>query len=67
MSQAILAITEQLDGSFKNISFEVISAGRKLAGKAGVPLIAAVMGAGSRCDCRADRRIWGGADTGGRP
>jgi len=46
MSQAILAITEQLDGSFKNISFEVLSAGRKLAGNAAGPLIAAVMGAG---------------------
>lgn len=46
MSQAILAITEQVDGVFKNISFEVISAGRKLADKTGGPLIAAVMGAG---------------------
>lgn len=46
MSQAILAITEQADGVFKNISFEVISAGRKLADKTGGPLIAAVMGAG---------------------
>lgn len=46
MSQVILAITEQADGVFKNISFEVISAGRKLADKTGGPLIAAVMGAG---------------------
>ncbi|MGA6927179.1 MAG: electron transfer flavoprotein subunit alpha/FixB family protein [Desulfosarcina sp.] len=46
MSKAILAITEQLDGSFKNISFEVISAGRKIADKTGAPLIAAVMGVG---------------------
>jgi electron transfer flavoprotein alpha subunit len=46
MSQVILAITEQFDGSFKNVSFEVVSAGRKLAEKSGVPLIAAVMGAG---------------------
>lgn len=46
MSQAILAITEQVDGVFKNISFEVISAGRKLADQTGGPLIAAVMGAG---------------------
>lgn len=46
MSQAILAITEQLDGSFKNISFEVISAGKKIAEKTGGQLIAGVMGAG---------------------
>lgn len=46
MSKTILAITEQLDGSFKNISFEVISAGRKIADKTGAPLIAAVMGVG---------------------
>lgn len=46
MPKAILAFTEQLDGSFKNISFEVISAGRKIADKTGGQLIAAVMGAG---------------------
>jgi electron transfer flavoprotein alpha subunit len=46
MSQVILAITEQLDGSFKNVSFEIISAGRKLADKVGTPLNVAVMGAG---------------------
>jgi hypothetical protein len=46
MSKGILAITEQVDGAFKNISFEVISAGKKIAEKSGGPLIAAVMGAG---------------------
>lgn len=46
MSQGTLAITEQVDGSFKNISFEVISAGRKIADHSGGPLTAAVMGAG---------------------
>ncbi|MBC2709839.1 MAG: electron transfer flavoprotein subunit alpha/FixB family protein [Desulfosarcina sp.] len=46
MSQGILAITEQVDGSFKNISFEVISTGKKIAEKTGGPLTAAVMGAG---------------------
>jgi electron transfer flavoprotein alpha subunit len=46
MSQGILAITEQVDGVFKNIAFEVISTGRKLAEMAGGPLTAAVMGAG---------------------
>jgi electron transfer flavoprotein alpha subunit len=46
MSKGILAITEQVDGAFKNISFEIISAGKKIAEKSGGPLIAAVMGAG---------------------
>ena len=46
MSQGILAITEQVDGAFKNISFEVISTGRKIADKTGGSLIAAVMGTG---------------------
>lgn len=44
MSQPILVITEQLDGSFKNVSFEAISAGKMLAEKSGQLLIAAVMG-----------------------
>jgi electron transfer flavoprotein alpha subunit len=46
MSQGILAITEQVDGFFKNVSFEVVSAGRKIADNTGGPLTAAVMGAG---------------------
>jgi electron transfer flavoprotein alpha subunit len=46
MSKGILAITEQVDGSFKNVSFEILTAGRKIAEKIGGPLTAAVMGAG---------------------
>jgi electron transfer flavoprotein alpha subunit len=46
MAQGILAITEQVDGTFKNISFEVISTGKKLAEITGGPLTAAVLGAG---------------------
>ena len=46
MPQGILAITEQVDGEFKNISFEVVSTGRMIAEKTGGPLTAAVMGAG---------------------
>ncbi len=46
MSQAILAITEQVDGVFKNISFEIITTGKKIAQKTGGQLVAAVMGAG---------------------
>lgn len=45
MPQGILAITEQVDGCFKHISFEVLSAGRKIADSLGGPLTAAVMGA----------------------
>ena len=46
MSQGILAITEQVDGSFKNISFEAVSTAKTLAETLGGPAIAAVMGAG---------------------
>ena len=46
MSQGILAITEQVDGKFKNISFEAISTGKKIADATDGPLSAAVMGAG---------------------
>ena len=45
MAQGILAITEQVDGTFKNISFEVISTGKKLVETTGGPLTAAVLGA----------------------
>ena len=46
MAHGILAITEQVDGTFKKISFEVISTGKKLAEITGGPLTAAVLGAG---------------------
>ena len=46
MSQPILAITEQVDGVFKNISFEVISSAKKIVDASGGPLTAAVMGSG---------------------
>jgi electron transfer flavoprotein alpha subunit len=46
MSQAILAITEQVDGAFKNISFEAISTARAIAQSTGGALTAAVMGTG---------------------
>lgn len=46
MPQGILAITEQVEGAFKNISFEVISSAKKIVEKSGGPLTAAVMGAG---------------------
>ena len=46
MPQGILAITELVDGVFKNISFEVIATGKKMAEQASGPLTALVMGAG---------------------
>jgi len=46
MPQGILAITEQVDGVFKNVSFEVIATGKKMADQASGPLTALVMGAG---------------------
>ncbi len=60
MSQGILAITEQVDGAFKNISFEVISTGKKLAETTGGPLTAAVMGTG--VDAMASQTAGYGAD-----
>ena len=46
MPQGILAITEQVDGGFKNISFEVIATGKKMAEQGAGPLTALVMGSG---------------------
>ena len=60
MAQGILAITEQVDGRFKNISFEVISSGKKLAETTGGTLTAAVLGAG--VDAMASQAAEYGAD-----
>ncbi len=46
MSKVILAITEQVDGTFRNISFEAVSTGKVIAEKVGGSLTAAVMGSG---------------------
>ena len=46
MPQGILAFTEQVDGTFKKISFEAISTAQQIAEKLGGPTIAAVMGSG---------------------
>lgn len=46
MPQGILAFTEQVDGIFKNISFEAISTAKAIAEKSDGPVVAAVMGAG---------------------
>ena len=44
MPTGILAVTEQVEGTFKNISFEAISAGKKLGDALGGPMTALVMG-----------------------
>jgi electron transfer flavoprotein alpha subunit len=46
MPQGILAFTEQVDGTFKKISFEAISTATRIAEKIGGPSVAAVMGKG---------------------
>lgn len=60
MPQGILAVTEQVDSALKNISFEVISTGKKLAETTGGPLTAAILGAG--VDAMASQAAEYGAD-----
>jgi electron transfer flavoprotein alpha subunit len=44
MAACIFAITEQIDGTFRKVSFEVLSEGKRLADGLGIPLVAAVLG-----------------------
>ncbi len=46
MSQGVVAITEQRDGRFRKVSYEVVSEGRRLADGLGCQLTAVVMGSG---------------------
>ena len=46
MSKPIIAITEQRNGAFRKVSYEVVSEGRRLADQLGVELIAVVLGSG---------------------
>ena len=46
MPQGVFAITEQRDGVFRKISFEVVSEGRRLADGLGAELCAVVLGGG---------------------
>jgi len=46
MSKPVLAITEQRNGNFRKVSFEVVSEGRRIADQLGSELIAIVLGAG---------------------
>jgi electron transfer flavoprotein alpha subunit len=47
MAQGVIAITEQRDGKFRKISYEVVSEGRRLAEGLSCPLTAAVIGSGT--------------------
>jgi electron transfer flavoprotein alpha subunit len=46
MAQGVIAITEQRDGRFRKVSFEVVSEGRRIADGLACPLTAVVVGAG---------------------
>lgn len=46
MSKSVFVITEQRNGTFRNVSFEVVSEGRRLADKLGGSVIAIVLGNG---------------------
>jgi electron transfer flavoprotein alpha subunit len=46
MSQNVFVITEQRDGEFRKVTYEILSEGRRLADKLNVQLIAMVLGAG---------------------
>jgi electron transfer flavoprotein alpha subunit len=45
MTQRILAITEQIDGAFRKVTYEVLSEGRRMADHLGADLTALVLGA----------------------
>jgi len=45
MAQGVWAVTEQRDGAFRKISYELVSEGRRLADKLGQKLTAVVIGA----------------------
>ena len=46
MAQGVFAITEQRDGAFRKVSYEVVSEGRRIADGMGSELTAAVRGSG---------------------
>ena len=46
MAQGVFAITEQRDGAFRKVSYEVVSEGRRIADGLGSDLTAAVLGSG---------------------
>lgn len=46
MAQGVVAITEQRDGAFRKVSYEVVSEGRRIADALGKELTSVVVGAG---------------------
>jgi electron transfer flavoprotein alpha subunit len=46
MAQGVIAVTEQRDGRFRKVSYEVVSEGRRIADGMGCPLTAVVIGSG---------------------
>jgi len=46
MAQGIFVITEQREGTFRKVSFEALSEGRRLADAGNVPLTAVILGSG---------------------
>ena len=46
MSQGVLAITEQIDGVFRKVTFEALSEGKRIADSFGCDLTAVVLGSG---------------------
>jgi electron transfer flavoprotein alpha subunit len=46
MAQGVIAVTEQRDGRFRKVSYEVVSEGRRIADGLGCPLTAVVIGSG---------------------
>ncbi len=46
MAQGVLVITEQVDGTFRKVSYEAVSEGKRLAGTLGGKLTAMVLGEG---------------------
>ncbi len=62
MSQTVLAITEQSEGRFRKISYEVLSEAKKLAGQLGGSLTAVVLGSGVSDTDVAELKTYG-ADT----
>ena len=46
MSQGVLAITEQIDGVFRKVTYEALSEGKRIADSFGCDLSAVVLGAG---------------------
>jgi electron transfer flavoprotein alpha subunit len=46
MAQGVMAVTEQRDGAFRKVSYEVVSEGRRIADGLGCPLTAVVVGSG---------------------